>query len=202
MEVNDFMTQDISGMTQNSIEERNLTVQSKISSIKIFTKEYEKHHHDVIMVGDQNTIESLVESFREVMEIQSVLEAKLKLVEENKKKQFALSKAESLESIKLEKLRGQVEGKYLRYYIWYTEFSELVINKEYSDGIKLKLLKQYTDKDELDLIKNYHHPQEITTAFKTLDEHYGKPSMVVRESLKNLRLMETVKSIYDIKANR
>ena len=74
---------------------------------KIFTKEYEKHHHDVIMVGDQKTIESLVESFREVMELQGVLEAKLKLVEENKKKQLALSKAESLESIKLEKCTGQ-----------------------------------------------------------------------------------------------
>ena len=131
-----------------------------------------------------------------------LLEAKLKLVEENKKKQLALSKAERLESIKFEKFIGQGKGRYLRYYIWYTEFWDLVLNEEYSDGIKLKLLKQYTDKDALDLIKNYHHPQEITTAFKTLDEHYGKPSMVVRESLKNLRLMETVKSIYDIKSNR
>ena len=52
------------------------------------------------------------------------------------------------------------------------------------------------------MIKNYYHPQEITTAFKILEEQYGKPSIVVRESLKNLRLMETVKSIYDIKANR
>ena len=109
------MVQEISGMTQNSILERDLTVQSKISTVKIFTKEYEKHHHDVIMVGDQKTIESLVDSLREMMEIQSVLEAKLKLVEEDKKKQLALSKAESLESIKLEKFTGQGDGRYLRY---------------------------------------------------------------------------------------
>ena len=40
------------------------------------------------------------------------------------------------------------------------------------------------------------------TAFTALDEHYGKPSMVIRECLRNLRSMNTVKSIYDIKANR
>ena len=52
------------------------------------------------------------------------------------------------------------------------------------------------------VLKNYHHPKELKTAFKTLDDHYGKPSMVIRESLRNLRLMEVVKSINDIKANR
>ena len=201
-EVNKIMDEDISGMTEQAITQMELASQAKINTIKLFTKEYEKHHHDVIMVGNQDTIASLVESFQEIMEIQGTLEAQQKLREENKKKQLALSKAETLESIKLEKFTGQGEGRYLKYYIWYTEFSELVMNKEYSDSVKLKLLKQYTDKDALDLIKNYHHPQEITTAFKTLDEHYGKPSMVIRESLKNLRHMETVKSIYDIKANR
>ena len=40
------------------------------------------------------------------MEIQGTLEAQLKLREENKKKQLALSKAETLESIKLEKFTG------------------------------------------------------------------------------------------------
>merc|ERR1712240_997909 len=65
-----------------------------------------------------------------------------------------------------------------------------------------KYLKQYTEKEALDLIKNYHHARELTVAFETLDDHYGKPSMVIRESLRNLRTMETVKSINDIRANR
>ena len=68
------MNQDTSGMTQNAIMERDLTVQSKIRTVIFFTKEYEKHHHDVIMIGDQKTIESLVYSFKEIMEIQSVLD--------------------------------------------------------------------------------------------------------------------------------
>ena len=104
--------------------------------------------------------------------------------------------------MKLEKFSGHGDNKYLMYYIWYTEFSELVLKKEYSDNVKLKFLKQYTEKDAHDLVKNYHHSQELTTAFEALDEHYGKPSMVIRESLRNLRMMESVKSLNDVKANR
>ena len=51
-------------------------------------------------------------------------------------------------------------------------------------------------------MKNYHHPQKLTTAFKTLDEHYGKPTMVVRESPRSLRMIETVRTINDFKSNR
>ena len=111
------MEEDISGMTEQAITKMELASQAKINTIKLFTKEYEKHHHDVIMVGNQDTIASLVESFQEIMEIQGTLEAQQKLREENKKKQLALSKAETLESIKLEKFTGQGEGRYLEYYI-------------------------------------------------------------------------------------
>ena len=76
------------------------------------------------------------------------------------------------------------------------------MKKEYSESVKLKYLKQYTEKEAHDLVKNYHRPQELRTAFETLDDHYGKPTMVIRESLRNLRTMETVKSINDVKANR
>ena len=75
------------------------------------------------------------------MEITKGVDAKIKQEEENKKKQLALAKTESLESVKIEKFSGQGDNKYLKYYIWYTEFSELVLKREYSDNIKLKFLK-------------------------------------------------------------
>ena len=78
----------------------------------------------------------------------------------------------------------------------------MILKREYSDCIKLKYLKQYTEKDAHDLVKNYHHGKELIIAFKTLDNHYGKPSMVIRESLRNLKTMDTVRTIHDIKANR
>ena len=130
------------------------------------------------------------------------LEASIKQEEETKKKKLALANSETSELMKLEKFSGQGDNKYLKYYIWYAEFSELVIKKEYSDNIKLKFLKQYTEKDAHDLVKNYHHSQELKTAFEILDEHYEKPSMVIKESLGNLRMTETAKSINDVKANR
>lgn len=73
---------------------------------------------------------------------------------------------------------------------------------EYSDSVKLKYLKQYTEKEAHDLVKNYHHPQEFSVAFEVLVDHYGKPSMVIRESPRNVRTMETVKRISDVKAKR
>ena len=189
-------------MTQQSKEELDIKIQSKAGTIKTFTKEYEKHHYEIMLIGDPDQITMFIEAFQRVMEITNEVEAKLKLEEENKKKQLALAKTESLEAVKIEKFSGQGDNKYLKYYVWYTEFSELVLKKEYSDNVKLKFLKQYTEKDAHELVKNYHHPQELITAFKILDEHYGKPTMVIRESLRSLRMMETVKNINDVKANR
>ena len=79
------------------------------------------------------------------------LEASLKQEEESKKKKIAMAKSETLESVKLEKFSGQGDNKYLKYYVWFTEFSELVMKKEYSESVKLKYLKQYTEKEAHDL---------------------------------------------------
>ena len=201
-EIHQLMRKDTSEMTQQLIDERDLMVQAKISTMKTIAKEYEKHYHNLTMIGEEKQIKYLIDKFISVMETIHGLEASVKQEEETKKKKLALAKSETLESMKLEKFSGQGDNKYLKYYIWYTEFSELVMKKEYSDNVKLKFLKQYTEKDAHDLVKNYHHSQELKTAFEILDEHYGKPSMVIRESLRNLRMMETVKSINDVKANR
>ena len=201
-EIKQLMSRDSSEMTSQQIDERDLVVQAKISTMKTMAKEYEKHYHELTMVGEEKQIKYLIENFTSVMEIIHGLEASVKQKEETKKKKLALAKSETLESVKLEKFSGQGENRYLKYYIWYTEFSELVMKKEYSDSVKLKFLKQYTEKEAHDLVKNYHHPQELLVAFEILDEHYGKPSMVIRESLRNLRTMETVRSINDVKANR
>ena len=201
-EIKQLMSRDSSEMTSQQIDERDLVVQAKISTMKTMAKEYEKHYHELTMVGEEKQIKYLIDNFTSVMEIIHGLEAFVKQEEETKKKKLALAKSETLESVKLEKFSGQGENRYLKYYIWYTEFSELVMKKEYSDSVKLKFLKQYTEKEAHDLVKNYHHPQELLVAFEILDEHYGKPSMVIRVSLRNLRTMETVRSINDVKANR
>ena len=201
-EIKQLMSRNSLEMTSQQIDERDLVVQAKVSTMKTMAKEYEKHYHELTMVGEEKQIKYLIDNFTSVMEIIHGLEAFVKQEEETKKKKLALAKSETLESVKLEKFSGQRENRYLKYYIWYTEFSELVMKKEYSDSVKLKFLKQYTEKEAYDLVKNYHHPQELLVAFEILDEHYGKPSMVIRESLRNLRTMETVRSINDVKANR
>ena len=39
-------------------------------------------------------------------------------------------------------------------------------------------------------------------AFHALDQHYGKPTMVIRESLRNLKMIEPCRNIADVKSNR
>ena len=140
-EINKLRSYDTSSMTQQSKSENEIKIHSKAATIKTFVKEYEKHHHELMLTGDEKQITLLIETFQRVMEISNEVEAKLKQDEENKKKQLALEKTGSLEAVKIEKFSGEGDNKYLKYYIWYTEFSELVLKREYSDNIKLKFLK-------------------------------------------------------------
>ena len=82
-----------------------------------------------MLSGSEKQIALLIETFQTVMQISNGVEARIKQEEENKKKQLALIKSESLEAVKIEKFSGIGDNKYLKYYIWYTEFSELVLSK-------------------------------------------------------------------------
>ena len=109
------------------------------------------------MTSGAESLEHLMGTLREVMEITSKVEAKLAMEEENKKRRLALMKTEQIDSVKLEKFSGQGDSKFLNYYVWFNEFNELILQKEYADSVRLKLLKQYTEKDANELVKNYYH---------------------------------------------
>ena len=132
------MRRDPSEMTQESLNERILSIQAKISTMKSIAKEYEKHYYNLTMVGEEKQIKYLIENFTNVMEIIHGLEASVKQEEETNKKKLAFAKSETLESVKLEKFSGLGDNKYLRYYIWYSDFAELVMKNEYSESVKHK----------------------------------------------------------------
>ena len=201
-ELNRLLEKDLSILTQSATEERELMIQTKINSIKQFANEYRKHHEDIVKVAEAKQLKHHLDRFRAVMEITSKVEARMKIEEEVKKKRLALSKTEQVEGVKLEKFSGTGESKYLNYYVWFQEFNELIMQKDYTDSIKLKFLKQYTEKDAHELVKNYHHGKELMEAFHALDTHYGKPTMVIRESLRNLKMIEPCRNINDIRGNR
>merc|ERR1712133_287990 len=80
-----LMRRDTSEMTQQLIDERDMHVQAKISTMKTIAKEYEKHYHNLTMVGEEKQIKYLIENFTSVMEVIHGLEASLKQEEESKK---------------------------------------------------------------------------------------------------------------------
>merc|ERR1712163_25600 len=77
-EIKQLMRKDTSEMTQELIDERDLHVQAKISTMKSIAKEYEKHYHNLIMVGEEKQTKYLIENFTRVMEIIHGLKASLK----------------------------------------------------------------------------------------------------------------------------
>ena len=54
--------------------------------MKIIAKEYEKHYHNLTIIGEEKQIKYLIENFTNAMEIINGLEASVKQEEETKKK--------------------------------------------------------------------------------------------------------------------
>ena len=55
-QINQLMKRDTSEMPQQLIDERDLHVQAKISTMKTIAKEYEKHYRNLTMVGEEKQI--------------------------------------------------------------------------------------------------------------------------------------------------
>ena len=85
-EIKQLISRDSSEMTSQQIDERDLVVQAKVSTMKTMAKEYEKHYHELTMVGEEKQIKYLIDNFTSVMEIIHGLEAFVKQGEETKKK--------------------------------------------------------------------------------------------------------------------
>lgn len=54
-EIRQLMGKDTSEMTHQLIDDRDLCVQAKISTMKTIAKEYEKHNHNLTMIGEEKT---------------------------------------------------------------------------------------------------------------------------------------------------
>ena len=74
-EIKLLMRRDTSEMTQQIIDERDLHVQAEISTMKTIAKEYEKHYHNLTMIGEEKQNKCLIENFKNVMVIIHGLEA-------------------------------------------------------------------------------------------------------------------------------
>ena len=95
-EVDALLSEDTFGMTQSAIENRQIVMESKINTMKQMTSEYKKHHADISNLGKANTLEHHMESLKQVLELSTLLEAKLRLEGERDKKKLALKKQKNL----------------------------------------------------------------------------------------------------------
>ena len=183
-------------------EGKEIELKMKTETLKALLQEYKKRNNEMSLIADVKDIPQHLDNLQTVLNLSNKITSKQEAMEEKNKKKLALSKGEQLEGVKLSKFSGQGDQKFLSYYGFYQEFSELVLSKPYSDSTKLRYLKQYLEGDAKDIVKNYHSGEELATAFKALDEVYGRSDMVIRECIKSIQKLEALRSEHNVKANK
>merc|ERR1712082_285643 len=183
-------------------EDKEIELKTKTETLKALLQEYKKRNNETSLIADVKDIPQHLDNLQAVLNLSNMITSKQDAMEERNKKKLALSKSEQLEGVKLSKFSGTRDQKFLNYYGFYQEFSELVLSKPYSDSTKLRYLKQYLEGDAKDIVKNYHSGEELATAFKALDEVYGRADMVIRLILKSIQKLEALRSEHNIKANK
>ena len=183
-------------------EEMIMNIRTENETLKGLVQEYKKRSNEISFSGTTKDVETSVRGLTNILSKTNKINSKIQLMEELEKKKLALSKSEQLEGLKITKFSGIGENKFLQYYSFYTEFTELVMDKAYSDSIKLRYLKQYLEGDAKEIVKNYHSGSELATAFRALDEQYGRAEMVIRECIKSIQKLQPLKSETDIKGSK
>ena len=183
-------------------EDKEIELKTKTETLKALLQEYKKRNNEMSLIADVKDIPQHLDNLQTVLDLSNMITSKQEAMEERNKKKLALSKSEQLEGVKLSKFSGVGDQKFLNYYGFYQEFTELVLSKPYSDSTKLRYLKQYLEGDAKDIVKNYHSGEELATAFKALDEVYGRSDMVIRECIKSIQKLEPLRSEHNIKANK
>ena len=168
-------------------EGKEIELKMKTETLKALLQEYKKRNNEMSLIADVKDIPQHLDNLQTVLNLSNKITSKQEAMEEKNKKKLALSKGEQLEGVKLSKFSGQGDQKFLSYYGFYQEFSELVLSKPYSDSTKLRYLKQYLEGDAKNIAKNYHSGEELATSFKALAEVYGRSDMVIRECIKSIQ---------------
>ena len=201
-EIDDLMDEETDTLTDVSIEDLKINIQTKLETMKSLVSEYKKENAQIAAISDVKDLPQHIHNLQYILNLSNQLNAKQLMNEEKLKRKLALSKSEQLEGLKVMKFNGMGDRRYMEYYCFYQEITELVLKKPYSDSTKLKYLKQFLEGDALQIVKNYHQGKELSAAFKALDDAYGRPEMVIRECLRNIRNLEFLRNERDIKAHK
>ena len=97
--------------------------------MKIIAKEYEKHYHNLTMVGEEKQIKYLILEFYKCHGNNTWIRGISKTGRGDKEKENSDWKVRNTRISKTRKISGQGDNKYLKNYVWFTDFSELAIKR-------------------------------------------------------------------------
>lgn len=174
-------------MPEYEKEERVVEITTKAEIMKALLQDYKKRNNEMYGIVDIRYVTKHISKLHNLLNLSNKLTMRMEAMEERNKKKIALIKIEQLEGIEFSKFNGQGDQKFLNYYGFYQEFTELVMEKPYTNTTKLRYLKQYVEGEAKDIVRNYHSESELNNAFKALDDDYGRFDMVTRKCIKSIQ---------------
>ena len=162
-----------------------MEMKTENETLKCLAQEYKKESNYISFARTSKDVVTTVKGLTNIPSKSNKMNSKIQHMEELEKKNLALTKSEQLEGLKTNKFNRCGDNTFLQYYSFYTEFTVLVMSKQYCDSTKLGGLKQYLDGDTQGIIRNYQCGTELATAFKDLDDQYGRHEMNIRLCIKS-----------------
>lgn len=86
--------------------------------------------NEISFSGASKDVETSVFGLTNILSKSNKIYSKIQFMEELEKKKLALCKSEQLEGLKLTKFNGTGVNKFLQYFSFHTEFTELVMDKQ------------------------------------------------------------------------
>ena len=107
-----------------------IEIKTKIETIKKLAADHRKQNNEMTVLAKAADVHRLISNLADVDNITNNLIAKLSYKEDPNNKKLSLQRSEKLDATTLEKFSGQGENRFLKYYQFQQEFSEMVITKE------------------------------------------------------------------------
>ena len=101
--------------------------------------------------------------------------------QQNDKK--ALQRSVKLEGIRLYKFNGNEIDCYVTFFRWHEVFTEMVIDKNYSNSEKLQFLKNYLANDAVKMVQGYYSGDQFRDAWNRLCTAFGNQAMLTRQAM-------------------
>jgi len=105
-EIDELMDEETDTLTDVSIEDLKINIQTKLETMKSLVSEYKKENAQIAAISDVKDLPQHIHNIQYILNLSNQLNEKQLMNEEKLKRKLALSKSEQLEGLKVMKFNG------------------------------------------------------------------------------------------------